>query len=466
MKLSLEQAAQWCGAELAVSSGFASGDATGYSIDTRTLAAGDLFFAIRGERFDGHAFVTDALNKGAAGAVVARDQLTVLPMEAQAHPLLLVEDPLIALQRLAAAVRRQWGKRVIAVTGSAGKTTTKEAIAAVLATQFRVLKSSGNLNNHFGLPLQLLKLQPEDEVAVMEMGMSAAGEIAALCQIAAPDWGVVTNVGNAHAEGFADGISGVARAKYELVEGLAANARERGVAVLNADDAYVSQFGRNFPGRALYYGTAPVADVRAEDIEEAGASGSHFRVVTHTDGEATVSLALLGLHNISNALAAITVGLEAGVPLQRCVSAIASLQSDDKRGQITEWRGARIINDAYNSNPEALQSMIRTLAAMPAKRRILVAGEMLELGPRGAELHRACGRAAAEAGIDVVLGVRGLAQHIVEGAEGGSAEAVFLPTPAAAGEWLKTNLRSGDAVLLKGSRGVRLEQALAALAQG
>jgi UDP-N-acetylmuramoyl-tripeptide--D-alanyl-D-alanine ligase len=473
MKLSLEQIAQWTGAQLAVPHGAAPVEATGYSIDTRTLAPGDLFFAIRGERFDAHDFVAQALEKGACAAVVAAAKARELLPEGHAHPLLLVEDPLTALQTLAAAVRRHWGGRVVAVTGSAGKTTTKEAIAAVLTTQFRVLKSKGNLNNHFGLPLQLLKLSLEDEVAVVEMGMSAAGEIAALCHIASPDWGVVTNVGNAHAEGFADGIAGVARAKYELVAGLSPQARERAVAFLNADDPYVSQFGRDFPGRAVYYATksvsAAVADVHAEEIEEMGPGGSRFRVVTADGESAPVQLALLGRHNVLNSLAAIAVGLQAGIPLVRCVEAIASLKPEDKRGELIEWHGATIINDCYNSNPEALQSMIRTLAAVPAQRRILVAGEMLELGRRAAKLHRECGEVAVEAGIDVVIGVRGLAQEIISAvlAAGQSkTKAIFVETPQAAGEWLKQNLKPGDAVVLKASRGVRLEQALAVLTAG
>lgn len=470
MKLSLEQIAQWTSAQLAMPHSGLPGEAIGYSIDTRTLTPGDLFFAIRGERFDAHDFVAQALEKGACAAVVSKERARDLLPEGHQHPLLLVDDALTALQTLAAAVRRHWGGRVVAVTGSAGKTTTKEAIAAVLGTQFRVLKSKGNLNNHFGLPLQLLKLAPEDEAAVVEMGMSAAGEIATLSHIAAPDWGVVTNVGNAHAENFPDGIAGVARAKYELVAGLSPNARERAVAFLNADDIYVSQFGRDFPGRAVYYATksvsAAVADVRGEEIEELGPTGSRFRVVTAEGESAEVRLALLGRHNVLNALAAIAVGLQAGIPLARCAAAIGELKPEDKRGEVMEWRGATIINDCYNSNPEALQSMIRTLAAVTASRRILVAGEMLELGRHAAELHRECGEAAAEAGIDVVVGVRGLAREIVAGAQSAGTEAVFLETPEAAGEWLKQNLKAGDAALLKASRGVRLEQALAGLTQG
>jgi UDP-N-acetylmuramoyl-tripeptide--D-alanyl-D-alanine ligase len=482
MKLSLEQIAEWTAAQLAIPHGVAAREATGYSpsgihatgfsIDTRTLAPGDLFFAIRGERFDAHEFVAEALNKGACAAVVAAAKARDLLPEAHTHPLLLVENPLVALQTLAAAVRRHWGGRVVAVTGSAGKTTTKEAIATVLGTQFRVLKSKGNLNNHFGLPLQLLKLAPEDEVAVVELGMSAAGEIAALCRIASPDWGVVTNVGNAHAEGFPDGIAGVARAKYELVAGLSPQARDRAVAFLNADDAYVSQFGRDFPGRAIYYATrsvaAAVADVRAEEIEELGPAGSKFRVVTVDGKSAPVRLALLGRHNVANVLAAIAVGVQAGIPLARCAEAIASLKPEDKRGELLDWHGATIINDCYNSNPEALESMIETLAAVPAKRHILVAGEMLELGRRAAQLHRDCGQTAAAAEIDVVIGVRGLAREIVAGSDaaGGNTKAIFVETPQAAGEWLKQNLKAGDAVLLKASRGVRLEQALSALNAG
>jgi len=262
----------------------------------------------------------------------------------------------------------------------------------------------------------------------------------------------------------------VARAKYELVAGLSQQARERAVAFLNADDAYVSQFGRDFPGRTIYYATksvaVAVADFHAEDIEELGPAGSKFRVVT-VDGEsAPVRLALLGRHNIANALAAIGVGVHAGIPLARCAEAIASLKPEDKRGELIEWHGATLINDCYNSNPEALESMIGALAAMPAKRRILVAGEMLELGKQAAQLHRDCGRAAATAGIDLVVGVRGLAQEIVAGAEDSGTHAIFVETPQAAGEWMKRNLKPGDAVLLKASRGVRLEQALTTLTVG
>ncbi|QNI32627.1 UDP-N-acetylmuramoyl-tripeptide--D-alanyl-D-alanine ligase [Alloacidobacterium dinghuense] len=458
MKLALDQIAHWMGGTLHVPrQNEHSLAATGYSIDSRTLKAGDLFFAVRGERFDGHDFVTAALESGACAAVVARKKVLDLPETVRQQILIIVDEPLLALQTLAAAVRRHWGKRVIGITGSAGKTTTKEAIAAVLAAKFRVLKSQGNLNNGFGLPLQLLRLEPEHEVAVIEMGMSNAGEIAALTHIAAPDWGVVTNVGNAHAENFSDGIAGVARAKYELVASLPGV----GVAFLNCDDAYVSQFGRDFHGKSIYFGKGPCANPRAESAEELGADGT--RILVRAGGhEVRVCLRLLGQHNVSNALAAIAVGMEAGISLEACAEALAQLEPGDKRGQLINLNGATIINDCYNSNPEALKAMIHTLMLMPGERHILVAGEMLELGRETAALHASCGETAAAAGVDVVIGVRGNALQIVEAAKLAGADAMFMETPGLAGAWLKRNLREKDVVLLKASRGVRLEKALEA----
>ena len=459
MKLTLEQIARWSAAEIQPKTEADSVDATGYSIDSRTLQPGDLFIAIHGERFDGHDFVLSAFERGASAAIVARERLTALNDAAKKGRLLVTDDPLAALQRLASAVRRNWGKRVIGITGSAGKTTTKEAVATVLATRFQVLKSQGNLNNHYGLPLQLLRLQPEHEVAVIEMGMSAAGEIAALCRIAAPDWGVVTNVGNAHAENFSDGIAGIARAKYELIASLPPH----GAAFLNCDDPYVGQFGRDFQGKVVYFGRGPCADPRAIQVESLGTNGMRAEVRAGSES-CDLRLHLLGEHNVANALAAIAVGMEAGISLNACCAALAELEPGDKRGQVLVIRGATVINDAYNSNPAALKSMITALRQMPAERRILVAGEMLELGPEAPALHAACGKAAAQAGIDVVVGVRGLARHIVEAACEAGAEALFLETPEAAGAWLREHLRAGDAILLKASRGVRLERTLEALA--
>src|ERR1700731_285199 len=234
-----------------------------YSIDSRTIQPGALFFAVKGERMDGHDFVQQALEKGAVGAVVRRDVLARYPAKAGLLP---VDDTLVALQALGAAVRRLWAKPLVGVTGSTGKTTTKEAIAHVLSSRYRVLKSEGNFNNHFGLPLMLLKLEPEHDMAVIEMGMSHAGEISALAKIAQPEIGVVTLVAPVHLEYF-DSLASIARAKYELIESLPAG----GIAVLNADDEYVSQFGRDFNGKVVMYGTRANADIRAEQIQSRGA---------------------------------------------------------------------------------------------------------------------------------------------------------------------------------------------------
>lgn len=458
MRLSLEQIRYWMSAEFAAPHGLEAADAAGYSIDSRTIGRGELFFAVQGERFDGHDFVEAALRAGAVAAVVGSEQTARYELQTIRDRLLLVDDPLAALQRLASSVRRHWAKRVIGITGSAGKTTTKEAVARVLGTRFRVHKSQGNLNNHYGLPLQLLKLQPEHDVAIVEMGMSHAGEIAALCHIAAPDWGVVTNVGTAHGEHFADGQGGIARAKYELIAALP----RHGTAILNCDDSYVQQFGRDFAGTAIYFGTGVCADPRAESITPMGAEGTRFTVVTGEE-RAEVGLRLLGEHNVLNALAAIAAGLASGISLAECAAALGALEPPDKRGQTIQIRGATLIDDCYNCNPPALHAMVDTLLTLPAQRRIVVAGEMLELGPDGPQLHYGCGEYMGERGIDIVLGVRGEAASIVAGAKNAGAEAIFVATPEQAGTWLRKNLRAGDAVLLKASRGVRLERALEVL---
>ena len=459
MKLTLGQVADWIHADGEFDT---LAEAVGYGIDSRTIGAGELFFAVRGERLDGHDYVQAALANGAVAAVVSNRW--VVPSEVDGKRLLQVADcddcVLHALQELAHAVRRQWGGRVIGVTGSAGKTTTKEAVAQVLGAKFKVLKSAGNLNNAFGLPMQLLKLEREHNVAVIEMGMNHAGEIAALAKIAEPNWGVVSNVGPVHLEFFPDGIAGIARAKYELIEALPKD----GVAVLNFDDEYVASFGRGLGARAIYFGVGEGADVRAVNVAEVGAEGVVFTV--EAKGErASVQLKMLGRQNVPNALAAIAVGLKSGMGLDECAAAVSEMRAGDKRGEVLEWRGAILINDCYNSNPAALNAMVDALMAMPGERHVVVAGEMLELGVEAEALHAACGVRMAERGVDFVLGVRGAAEKIVAAASGAGTEGLFVSSPEEAGEWLVANVRAGDVVLLKASRGVRLEKALTAIAE-
>ena len=461
MTLTLGQIADWIHAEGEFDSSI---EATGYSIDSRTVAAGDLFFAVTGERFDGHEFVQKALHAGAAAAVVS--MRWVVPAEVNGCLLLRVPEGddcvLKSLQTLARSVRRSWGGRVIGITGSAGKTTTKECVAAVLAARFCVLKSAGNLNNHFGVPLQLLRLQPEHEVAVIEMGMNHAGEIAALAKIAEPNWAVVSNVAPVHLENFADGIEGIACAKKELIDALPAD----GIAFLNADDAFVSKFAA--PPKARLFGLGEESAVRGVEIENAGQEGMRFVVQTvEIQGRPVdrmrARIALMGEHNVYNALAAIAVGLESGMTLGECVFALDGVVAGDKRGEMIAWHGARIINDCYNSNPRALDAMVGVLMAIEATRHIVVAGEMLELGQDAGKMHAACGRAMAKRGVDVVIGVRGHAESLAGVAKMAGVQSAFFKTSEEVGAWMRENLREGDVVLLKASRGVRLEKALGML---
>jgi UDP-N-acetylmuramoyl-tripeptide--D-alanyl-D-alanine ligase len=460
MKLKLGQIADWIHAEGDFDS---AKEALGYSIDTRTIGAGDLYFAVKGEHLDGHDFVEAAVANGVVAAVVSMRWLA--PAGFDECLLLRVPDDcddcvLRAMQTLAHAVRRSWGKRVIGVTGSAGKTTTKECVAEVLAAKFRVLKTEGNFNNHFGLPLTLLRLEEEHDVAVLEMGMNHAGEIAALCAIAQPDWGVVSNVAAVHIEFFPDGIDGVARAKKELIDALPAD----GVAFLNGDDERVVRFGEGRDVRVITYGTRDGVDMQAREVAEGGLSGSAFSVLFEKlPKPIAMVLRLPGRHNVLNACAALAVGQAAGVPALQAVAVLEQMRPTEKRGNQLTWNGATIINDTYNSNPSALQAMITALMKTEAERRIVVAGEMLELGPEGERLHAQCGEAAAAAGVDIVVGVRGQAQAMVDTALAASTEAVFVQTPEEAGAWMRDNVRPGDVVLLKASRGVRLERALDAL---
>ncbi|MFZ0796616.1 MAG: UDP-N-acetylmuramoyl-tripeptide--D-alanyl-D-alanine ligase [Terriglobales bacterium] len=429
-----------------------SGEAAlGYSIDSRTVQPGELFFAVKGERLDGHDFVEQALSRGAIAAVVRKDQLGRYSDPAG---LLAVDDTLAALQTLATAVRKIWGKTAIGITGSMGKTTTKEAMAHLLAIKYRVHRTKGNFNNHFGLPLGLLTLEPEYDLAVVEMGMSHPGEISALAHIALPNQAVVTNVAPVHLESF-DSIAGIARAKYELIEALP----HGGTAVLNADDEYVCQFGRDFKGKVVMFGLKATADVRAENIEVLGAEGTRFDLVSNEVGQ-PVQSPLLGRHNVYNVLAAAAIALEHGITPSEIAGALPSLQPADKRGQVVQLGNITVLYDCYNSSPKALLAAVDTLATMPGRRRMVVAGEMLELGATGEQLHRECGRYMAASGIHFLLGVRGLAKAMVEAALEAGLRAEFVATPEEAGEWLAREAREGDVVLLKASRGVKLEKAL------
>jgi UDP-N-acetylmuramoyl-tripeptide--D-alanyl-D-alanine ligase len=421
----------------------------GWSIDSRTLGEGDLFFAIKGENFDGHQFVLTALERGAIAAVVSED------VQAAGLPLLRVPDTLNALQKLACWARQQWGRKIVAVTGSAGKTTTKDIIAAVLGVKYPVGKTTGNFNNHIGLPLSLLRMPADAAVGVMEMGMNHAGEIRALAALAKPDIGVVTNVGYAHIEAF-QSIEEIALAKRELIESLPAD----GVAVLNADDERVLAFRDVHSGKTLTYGLSPGADVQATNLE-IGAGESTF----HVDG-VQFRTTLAGRHGIQNLLAGLAVARLFGIELRELAPVVAAFAPGKMRGQRSNLRGITVLNDSYNSNPEAARAMVDVLCVEPAQRRIAVLGEMLELGFWAERLHRELGKYVAGAGIDVLVGVRGMSQPMVEEAKKAGLSnhaAFFFDQPEEAGAFLRDFIRQGDTILFKGSRGTHVERALAVL---
>jgi UDP-N-acetylmuramoyl-tripeptide--D-alanyl-D-alanine ligase len=396
-------------------------------------------------------------------AVVAQDRLAGFADPIRSR-LLPVADTLAALQGLAQAVRIQWGRRLAGVTGSAGKTTTKEILAALLGSRLRVLKSEGNLNNEFGLPLQLLRLDESHEAAVVELGMSHAGELRRLAEIARPDVGVVTRVAPVHLEFFAS-VDEIALAKRELIEGLAGR---ESVAVLNADDPRVARFAEIAPGHVVTFGFAIGADFRAERINDHGAAGSEIDFIG-PGGRARLQLPLAGRHNVSNALAALAAASSWNVGVAEAKEVFPRLEPAGMRGRVLRYdAGFSVINDCYNSNPVALAAMTEILIHTPCSaRRILAAGEMLELGPSSAELHREAGRAAAASGkLDWIVGVQGHAESLVRGAvEAGhpEARAKFLASSSEAASFLMDMLLAGDLMLVKGSRGVKMERVVEAL---
>jgi UDP-N-acetylmuramoyl-tripeptide--D-alanyl-D-alanine ligase len=430
----------------------------GVSIDSRTLRAGELFIAIHGPRHDGHDHVGSAIERGAIAAVVAEGRLSQYAGEISSH-CIAVADTFEALKQFARAVREAWGGKIAGVTGSVGKTTTKEILAALLGAKLRVLKSEGNLNNEYGLPLTLFRLEETHQAAVLEMGMSRRGELARLAAIAKPDVGVVTRVAPAHLEFFSS-MDEIALAKRELIEGLNGHGS---TAVLNADDPRVAAFGSFAPGRVLTYGIEKQAFFMAQEIEDRGAFGSAFDYVS-PEGRVRLELTVPGYHAIANALAALAAASVWNIGAAEAQSVFRSLRAPAMRGELLRFsNGAALINDSYNSSPAALQAMTELLAATPSfRRRILVAGEMRELGTASPELHREAGKFAAKTGkIDSIIGVTGDAVEIVEGAVASGfqrAHAKFFPSPEEAAEYLKDYLVSGDLLLVKGSRGVKMER--------
>jgi len=448
-------------------------DVRSFSIDSREVQAGDVFFALsqpdyqlngfNGDFEDATVYVPSAFAKGAVACVVRRDRFEehFTKLVEFEDRLIFVEDAVVALQDLANGVYLEWNKPVVAVTGSAGKTTAKELIAHVLGGEKKVLRNIKNYNNGLGHPLTVLNLAKDGsyDVAVLEMGMSTPmHEIARLCAITPPDVSVVLNVLPVHVEHLGS-IENVAAAKVEIVEGM----KPGGTAVLNADDRRVAAMSEAANGNVITYGLENNADVTAKDIDFPRFGETTFRLVTPV-GESNVMFRLNGRHNILNALAAAAVGYKFGLSANEIAEQLSTAEPPPQRGEVIHFTdGFTVINDSYNSNPAALMSMVKTLAegSTAANRRIVVAGEMLELGSGAAQIHHETGIKIAESGVDVLIGVRGLASEMVRGAEGsGSVETAFAVDSDEAGDMLANIVGQGDVILIKGSRGVRTEKVL------
>jgi UDP-N-acetylmuramoyl-tripeptide--D-alanyl-D-alanine ligase len=457
----------------------------GAAIDSRQVAGrGELFFAFAGARADGHRFVGDAFRRGAGGAVVQDLDAAAASWpalhEAGAAPgaVIQVADTFAALHAVARRVRERVPRRLVGITGSAGKTTTKELLAAMLAARFRVASSPGNFNNLYGFPLSLLNVPDDAEWMVAEMGMSTPGELRRLSLLGRPDVALFTVVRPAHLE-FFDGLRGIAEAKAELLAGLAPD----GLVVANAGDAEVVRIARTHAGarRVLWYGldAAAVAaggaadlplEVTAHDIAP-GPGGLGSRFVLEAGGERqAVTLALHGLYNVENCLAAAAVAAALGVPLPAIAAAAAAARPSAGRGVVHRVRGRSgaltVIDDSYNSNPDALEKALAGAAQLPAARRLAVLGAMLELGPEAARYHREGGRTAARLGFSPVAGVGELARELVAGAQEGGAAADWCADAAAAAGWAAASVRADDLVLVKGSRGVGLDAVVRRLLEG
>jgi len=422
-----------------------------YSIDSRTSLQGSLFFALMAER-NGHLFIPDALKKGAAGAVLSHD----IPPVDKAIVLLHVKDTTMALQILAQKVLMDSHCQVVGITGSNGKTTTKEFTSLLLSEKFTVLKSKGNFNNHLGLPLSLLNLTPKHEIAVLEMGMSHKGEIQALTQIAPPDVAVILNIKPVHLEYF-ESIEDIALAKKEILLGT----KPEGTAVLNAEDRRVLDIAKDWTGKKILFGLSGQCDIRAREIKKLGMEGMVFQLIYGSDS-AEVKLPFLYDSYLENFLAAVGVACAYSVPLQNILNRIQNLEPFTQRGVHHRLEGdTHLIDDSYNSNPAALETALKSLAAAPCQRKIAVLGDMLELGKQEAEFHRQAGRTVVRNNWDLLITVGPLSRHTAEGAllEGLKKENIIsFDNSIEAAEKINELIRKGDLVLIKGSRGIKMEK--------
>ena len=446
-RFTLEELAQGSGGRL--TSGPRKVELTGVSIDSRTIRQGEAFIAIRGYHLDGHAFCAEALRKG-AGALVVADRAAAPPHGDAA--VVLVDDTTLALQRLARFHRARFKLPVVAITGSNGKTTTKELTAAVLSVRFRVLKSEGSLNNQWGVPLTLLRLAPEHEALVLEIGMSALGEIATLAALAQPTAGVLTNIGPVHLE-FLGSLEAVQKAKGELVQAIG----PEGTVVLNADDPLVLALAKEARGRVVTFGFEASAHVRARGVAR-DESALAFTLVIGVSS-APVSLPLVGRHNVSNALAAAAVGSLFGLAPREIAEGLGRARAAPHRLTWIDAGGVRILDDCYNANPRSVTAALEALTEAPGGRTIAVLGDMLELGESAEAAHRDVGTLAPRAGVARLYGFGPLSRHTVAAARAaGLREASAIEDLETLVDEIQRDLQPGDRILIKGSRAMRMER--------
>ncbi|MFS0727605.1 UDP-N-acetylmuramoyl-tripeptide--D-alanyl-D-alanine ligase [Paenibacillus sp. 1P07SE] len=435
----------------------------GVSTDTRTIGPGQLFVPLKGERYDGHAYAAAARKRGAAAALWQQDRQ--LPAELAGWPVILVEDTLAALQRLAAGYRRELPVRIVGITGSNGKTTTKDMVAAALATVFRVHKTSGNLNNHIGLPLTVLEMDASTEAAVLEMGMSGFGEIRLLSEIAHPDLAIITNIGDAHMQQLGS-RQGIAKAKLEIADGL----KSGGTLILNGDEPLLAEDAVSLPEgiRVLRFGQQPGNDYIVQP-QRMDAASSSLRISYDSETTPELTVPAAGVHNMMNAAAAVAAALQLGAAIDRIAAGLAGMQLSAMRiEKIEAYNGATVLNDAYNASPTAMRAAIDLVEQLQGYRcKWLVLGDMLELGDQEEEMHREVGRYITPAKADRVLTFGTLGACIADGAA-----AAFAAEPQAVrafddkqalGAWLRSQLSPEDLVLVKGSRGTRMEQIVQAI---
>jgi UDP-N-acetylmuramoyl-tripeptide--D-alanyl-D-alanine ligase len=447
-RLSVGEAARAVGGR--VTAGDPQAMIEGAAIDSRAVRGGEAFFAFGGTRTDGHRFVPDALARGAAAAIIQED----IPAP-PAGALIRVEDTFQALHDLARFARKRTPERLAGITGSAGKTTTKELLGAILASRFRTAWTPGNLNNLYGFPLSLLNVPDGTEWMVAEMGMSTPGELRQLSLLGRPDVAVLTVVRPVHLEFFGT-VQAIAEAKAELLAGLDAE----GFIVANADDPEVTRIARRHGARVVWYGLGSDAEVRARDLapEPDGGVGSRF-VLEAGDQSAEVRLPLHGLYNVENCLAAAAAAWALGLSLAEIAAAVRGARPASMRGVVHRAPGGfLLIDDSYNSNPDAVDKALASAAALPGERRVAVLGDMLELGPEGPRFHREAGERAARLGFSPVVAVGELSRELAAGARSAGGEAVWLSDAAAAAEWAAGEIHGGDVVLVKGSRGVKLDR--------